>query len=402
MTTGAHVDLVQVGTATVDLIGHPFVATGIALPPAGADALVLRVDAPESLGGTATTAVFGEQRLLSLERAAANDGPTDANSLPLEDLSIVAFSGSVATVIGLSAATDEMPFGELLMGGVHTGGRVTVTLWHMEPADVDLDALAASLSERVLPAPTPTKAGFAVRLNAEGTAYELVEDGGGGAGESTSVYATPEQYKARSGAGTDIADTLLTEILTAASRHIDRKLRVVPGHFAPTANATRVFRGAGGNVLRLRDAGGLSHGLRSVVDGGIRPDFDLTGRYDGYAWDFDDVWLWGLPENAAERGEPYSELELRPLQSAPLTIWPYDGGAVRIEGAWGWASTPNPIRELTIMIARDFRDSQRGGLAARVADFDESLVYRNDTWRLWRAVEREYGHRPPKARTRSR
>lgn len=196
MTTGAHVDLVRVGTATVQVIGRPFSATGIALPPAGADALVLRVHGPASLGGDATTAVFGERRLLDLEHAEPNDQTTDANSLSLESLSVVAFAGSVGTRIGVTDATEAMPFGELLIGGFNTGGEVTVTLWHMEPADIDSEALSATAAARLLPVPSPETRGFAVHQSEDGETYELVEDdgGGGGSGSDGSAYATVAEY----------------------------------------------------------------------------------------------------------------------------------------------------------------------------------------------------------------
>ena len=205
-------------------------------------------------------------------------------------------------------------------------------------------------------------------------------------------YATPTQYRARTGASAMVEDVLLEAQLNAASRVVDQELSVIPGHFAPHT-ATYLFSCEGWRVLTLRDADGLAYGLRSVVSDGIRPDYDLTGRYDQYAWDFDDAWVWPLARNAAALGRPYHAIELRRLGNVPITTWPWNDGSVQIEGEWGWAETPPPISELTVHVARDFRDSLRGGAAARVEVIDEGVTYRPDTWRLWQTVKLRYGHK---------
>ena len=52
-----------------------------------------------------------------------------------------------------------------------------------------------------------------------------------------------------------------------------------------------------------------------------------------------------------------------------------------------------PIRELCVHVARDFSDSQLGGAAARVEVVDDTSVYRDDTWRLWKTVKARYGRK---------
>ena len=137
----------------------------------------------------------------------------------------------------------------------------------------------------------------------------------------TAVYATAAEYRARTGATASVPDDLLDEQLEAASRLVDQELRVFPGHFAPTT-ATLIFSTDGGLILRLRDESGLAHGLRSVSDRGIKPDYDLTGRYDQEGWDLSDAWIWPQARNALAQNMPYHALELRPLSNVPEASWP--------------------------------------------------------------------------------
>ena len=152
------------------------------------------------------------------------------------------------------------------------------------------------------------------------------------------TYATVEQFRARTGAR-DITEVTegLTAQLEAASRIIELEMRVAPDYFHPH-DATYFFQTRGGARLYLRDEEGLAYALRSVVDGGIRPDYERSGEYaaSAYQWDLGDVWIWPTPRNHEVTGRPIIELELRRVGAAPFTWWPTSDGSVRIEGAWGW------------------------------------------------------------------
>ena len=207
---------------------------------------------------------------------------------------------------------------------------------------------------------------------------------------TAATYATAAEYRARTGAGDSVPDDLLDEQLEAASRLLDQELRVAPGNFGPYTG-TYIFPTDGGRVLYLRNESGRAYSLRSVDADGIRPDYDLTGRYDQEAWDFDDAWIWPRPRTAGQDGIPYSALELRLLSDVPQATWPTSDGSVQIVGAWGWAATPAPIRAVTCHVAREMRDSLRGGAAQRVEVIDDAVAYRTDAWRLWQSVKRRYG-----------
>ena len=209
-------------------------------------------------------------------------------------------------------------------------------------------------------------------------------------------YATPAEYRDRTGASASVADQLLTDELESASRLIDQDLRIVPNYFTPTTD-TYIFATDGGTVLRFRDEAGLAHCLREVVADGIRPDYDLSGVYDQEAWDLDDVWVWPQPRSAAKYDHPYFSLELRQLGDIPYGVWPTGGGSVSIEGEWGWPAIPPPLREMTIYVARQMRDSMRGGAAQRVEVVDDLVSFRDDGWRLWQTIKRRYGRIPVRA-----
>ena len=168
MTVGAHVDLIEVGSAEVTAdTGIKWVDTGIALPDADVDALVVRV-------GDRTSAVFSEARLNALERGAPGSIPTAAESLPLTEIGVSGdFTG---LVVGCGPVTDGAPRGTLLVGG-NPQRPIPVTLWHMEPAAVGIGELDQALAGRVAPPLTEETRGRFLRQSPDGETLELVETG---------------------------------------------------------------------------------------------------------------------------------------------------------------------------------------------------------------------------------
>lgn len=212
----------------------------------------------------------------------------------------------------------------------------------------------------------------------------------------TSRYATFADYQDRESGTADSRQGAVESMLTAMSRSLDRKLGVFPGGFTARAGATFVFHSFGGRRLWLRDESSYVYPLRSVVANGIRADFDETGDYatTPWSWDFDDVFVWPVPRNHVELGEPARAIELRSIGGAPRTIWPYADGSVQIEGDWGWDPTPPAITELVVSRTRDLRDVQRGGAASVVADIaSEAIPFTDDSWRLWMEVQEQYSYR---------
>ena len=210
---------------------------------------------------------------------------------------------------------------------------------------------------------------------------------------SPTAYADFAQYKARQPAD-DAQQARVEEVLVASSRYLDRKLNCMPGGFAPLDDLTLRFWPYGGQTLWLRNEEGLLCPLRNVVADGIRPDFDFTGDYDNSAWkwDLDVLWLHGIPDYSVAMGVPYRALRLLPYASAQIGVWPTAGAGVRIEGDWGWAVVPSPIRELTIYLARTIGDSHQGGASAMAGAFDEAIQMTDQARRFWRSVMSEYAY----------
>lgn len=189
-----------------------------------------------------------------------------------------------------------------------------------------------------------------------------------------SVYATPADYRARRNVGETIADALLVAELEASSRLIDKELRWRAREFAPdfapdaddAADTTRTFIAAAGGTLWLRDEAGAASALRSVTS--------VSGRDAG------DYRLAPLGADTPARA-------IKLL--AGVKDWEA-GELVDVTGRWGWPAVPPVIRELTIHVAIDMRDSHRGGAAGRVAVLDDVVEVQPDTWRLWRSARMLY------------
>lgn len=391
MTMGGaspRLDRVDIGAASrLSGSANLWIATGITLPSDSMEEISLRL--VWSARDDYQTGLFTVGRIVD------DLGPTVAGvertGGGITYIELVRLGVSAATGYYLGHTAED----ELLILGPADGSGIRVELWTFRAEDVRIEDLGPDAQLRVLPEVSPSDAYRRVVVNADGTGYTLL--GQGGDGETSDVYATPAQYRARTGATASVLDDLLIEQLTAASRMVDAELRVMPGYFAPHSGVY-LFSPQGGQVLTLRDEDGLAYALRTVEADGIRPDYDLTGRYDQYAWDLDDAWIWPMARNALQLGRPYHALQLRRVGDVPITVWPWQDGSVQITGDWGWPATPTPIRELAIKVARDMRDSLRGGAAARVEAVDEGIAYRDDTWRLWNQVRRRYGRAPAMAR----
>lgn len=205
-------------------------------------------------------------------------------------------------------------------------------------------------------------------------------------------YVSAAEYRARTGSKATGSDTTLDTQLASVSRLLERELRLAPGAFNSYA-ATHVFDGLGFAQLYLRDRAGMGYFLQSVAEGGIRIDSDLDGQYDDYSLDFDGGVVRGLPENASGSGEPFANIEIRPVSGAPLTRFPNLPGCVQIEGTWGWAAVPGMIKELTAKLAHDLRVGQLAGPSGGAPDFDGPLAGRAlspETYWLWGEAKAQY------------
>lgn len=205
------------------------------------------------------------------------------------------------------------------------------------------------------------------------------------------AYASQDEYRSRVGDNADEASVDLDEQLEAASRLLERSLQVAPGAFNSHAG-TYTFDAHGGTTLWLRDSAGMAYFLQSI-DADLLTVGTGDGAFAAYALDLADTGVIGRPENASVLGEPYRSIEL--LSSAPLTSWPDAPYAVRITGTWGWSAVPRAIKELAIHLVHDLRQAHLGGALQEIPSIDGSLPLSDQSWRIWRRLEQDYGRRLP-------
>ncbi|CAB4166852.1 hypothetical protein UFOVP1383_31 [uncultured Caudovirales phage] len=207
------------------------------------------------------------------------------------------------------------------------------------------------------------------------------------------AYATGAEYLVDTGQKIS-ADALLTAQLTGVSRLLELALRVMPGAFN-AHTGTYVFDGYGTERLRLRDEQGRSYFLRSITADSLKIDADLDGAFDDYLLDAADAWVRLGPVNAAAFSEPYRWIELRPLQSASVTLYrfPAAAGCVEITGAWGWLAVPDLVKRLVIHRTHELREGLKSGALEQLPTFEGGVPMRTQTFWLWKEAERLYGRR---------
>jgi hypothetical protein len=205
-------------------------------------------------------------------------------------------------------------------------------------------------------------------------------------------YATASEYRSRVSKRDTADDTEITNQLLAVSRMLEYELRVAPGTFnSSSASVTRYFNTILGDepVLRLVDERGQQHVLQTIATDGIAVDTDGDGDYDYTVDPTGESWIIARPYNAAALGEPWDSLEILPYTTATFTKWPTYMRGVRITGTWGWPAVPGMIKELTVKMTRDIRDSEEAGAAGSRS----GVALKPDTWRLWLSAKQQYGSR---------
>lgn len=211
-----------------------------------------------------------------------------------------------------------------------------------------------------------------------------------------SAYATIAQFRAAIGDKATAADATITAELLTMSRQLERALGLAPGYFNASATGqARVFDGNGRSILELRDREGYGYCLTAIVADSLAIDSNLDGSYDDYTLDLSDAWVRGLPANAAAHSEPFTAIELRPLTTATLTIFPRLPGCVQITGTWGWAAVPQIIIDLVIHRTHDLRQGLSAGATGAIAAFDSPEQMQPRSLWLFREAEKLYGRRLP-------
>lgn len=206
------------------------------------------------------------------------------------------------------------------------------------------------------------------------------------------AYATIVQYRAANRDAQTAADTTITTILLGTSRLLDRDLAIAEGGFN-AYTATHYFGGNGGQLLTLEDTDGFTYFLRTIDANSLAIDSELDGTYDGYLLDLTtDTYIIGQPENSLTK--PFTQLRLLPWTAAAITTWPTTPRSVKITGAWGYATVPDLITQLTIRLTRLLVDSHLSGGAEVIPGIDELMRMpeaSREVRGVWYSVKKAYG-----------
>ncbi len=154
-------------------------------------------------------------------------------------------------------------------------------------------------------------------------------------------------------------DVLLAELITRASRAIDRFTGREPGAYAAGTDSTRWFDGSGTDEQWIDELAAAPTAV--LVAGGGQVD-GAGGTGGSYTeWSVSDYRPW--PHNALERNEPYLRLDVDQLNGSKA-VWPRYPKAIKVTGLFGFASTANTPPEIVqatiVQAVRSFKRGQQG------------------------------------------
>lgn len=154
-------------------------------------------------------------------------------------------------------------------------------------------------------------------------------------------------------------DTLLPDLITRASRALDRYVNRKPGAFAVTTDVTLYFDGSGCETLWIGELATTPTSV-AVAEGGVVDTVGGTGgTYTAYTTTDYRPW----PYNAPDTGRPYLRLDLDPINGTK-GAWYKLKKAVKVVGKFGYSTgAPEDVVQATII--QTVRWFQRGKQAFR-------------------------------------
>lgn len=151
-------------------------------------------------------------------------------------------------------------------------------------------------------------------------------------------------------------DTVLTDMITAASRLIDREAKRKPGAFAmaSTDEETRYYTGSGCAEQWVDELASAPSYVGMSEDGKLQStDYTTVSSTDYFLW----------PDNASEDEKPYHRIDLDNINGAFSVFYTFRRG-VKITGVFGYAlstAIPSDINKAAIITAsRWFKRAQQG------------------------------------------
>lgn len=153
-------------------------------------------------------------------------------------------------------------------------------------------------------------------------------------------------------------DSLITSLITRASRLIDKQARRQPGAFAVSGSAsdneTRYYTGSGCDEQWVDEMAGAPSYVGISSGGGVQSsDYDTVSSTDYFLY----------PDNAALDYEPYRRIDLDTLNGAFSAFYAFRR-SVKVTAPFGYATTdntPEDIHQAAIITAmRWFKRGQQG------------------------------------------
>lgn len=199
----------------------------------------------------------------------------------------------------------------------------------------------------------------------------------------TDRYAEAADYRNRVGKQSTDDDDVINDQLTAISRYLDQRLgRFFTKDAEPVA---RYYSGSGGTILELDDDIAVAFGLV------VKVDEDEDGSFaDENALEVNtDFWLGPYNADKGPEPQPYEFLELNP-NSTRLSYWPAAPRNIEVTASFGWPAVPGAIKEATIAICRQLRDTHEAGGDATVELVEQTVGRSPHLTALMLDLERMY------------
>jgi hypothetical protein len=186
-------------------------------------------------------------------------------------------------------------------------------------------------------------------------------------------------------------------VLKSSSHYIDSRVRRKDGFNQSTSVETRTY-----DIGRHRAPDTawregyarvwLPHDVATVT--GLIVKVDLNANYDvadsGETLSINtDFWVGPASAAVGTDPRPYEYLDINP-NSTKLSSWPLQRRALEITAKFGWPEVPEPVKELTIAIARWMRDLQTTGITIQVQAIDVQVQTSPELSALLKSIERQY------------
>lgn len=154
-------------------------------------------------------------------------------------------------------------------------------------------------------------------------------------------------------------DAAFGNVITRASRAIDRFTGRDPGAYAVSTDQTRYYDGSGTHELMIDELAALPTSVAVAETGDVDGSTDGGGNYT--TWSSSDYLPY--PYNALDHSEPFTELHVDTINGSRLAWYGFPKG-VKVVGKFGYATTdntPDDIVEATIIQAvRYFKRAEQG------------------------------------------